>query len=151
MANMDYQHFSHKVCVNVHHLEWCTKYRYRMLRKQEYKNLCEYILRGIAQKHGITIRELSVMPEHVHMSIELPPAMSQSKALQLLKGGSSYQLMKAQPKFGLRYPRRNFWSPGAYAGSVGYNTVDIVDNYVKNQEEVHQTRLLDFAAGSPAL
>lgn len=150
---MEYKYFSHKVCVNVHHLEWCTKYRYKMFRQEKYKNLCEEILRGIAQKHDITIRELSVMPEHVHMSIELPPAMSQSKALQLLKGGSSYLLKKAQPKFGLRYRRGNFWSPGAYAGSVGYNTVDIVDNYVKFQEDVHQTCLEDFAhiAGSPAL
>jgi len=39
---------------------------------------------------------------------------------------------------------------GAYAGSVGYNTVDTVDNYVKHQEDLHQRKLEDFT-GSPAL
>jgi len=95
----------------------------------------------VAAKHGIVIRELGVMPEHVHAICELPPSMSQSKALQLLKGGSSYLLFRRQDKFRLRYPRGHFWSPSGYAGSVGYNTVDIVDNYVKHQEDIHQAKL----------
>ena len=121
-----------------------------MLRKNEYKKACEDAVRQQAERHGIKIRELFAMPEHVHVSCELPPSMSQSKALQLLKGGSSYLLFRAQPKFRLRYPKGHFWSPGAYAGSVGYNTVDVVDSYVKNQRGVHQRILSDFA-GSPAL
>ena len=150
-SSMELKSTAHKVGVNVHHLEWCTKYRYEMLRQDKYKKLCEDSIRQQAEKHGITIRELGVMPQHVHLSCELPPSMSQSKALQLLKGGSSYLIFRAQPKFGLRYPKRHFWSPGAYAGSVGYNTVDAVDDYVKNQEDVHPTRLPSFASGSPAL
>jgi putative transposase len=149
MATLELKHFSHKVGVNVHHLEWCTKYRYQMLLKPEYKNACEDAIRKQAERHHITIRELFVMPEHIHVSCEVPPSMSQSKALQLLKGGSSYLLFRAQPKFRLRYPRGHFWSPGAYAGSAGYNTVDIIDKYVRNQEDIHQQKLADFN-GSPA-
>lgn len=142
---------AHKVGVNVHHLEWCTKYRYEMLKQDKYKKACEEAIQEQASRHGIHIRELGVMPEHVHVSCELPPSMSQSKALQLLKGGSSYLLFKLQPKFRLRYPKGHFWSPGAYAGSAGYNTVEVVDNYVKHQEEIHQTKLSRFVPGSPAL
>ena len=150
---MKFQHYAHKVSVNVHHLEWCTKYRYNMMRWDKYKNLCEDTIQKVAERHGIKIRELGVQPEHVHISIELPPSMSQSKALQLLKGGSSYLIFRAQPKFRLRYPRGHFWSPGAYAGSVGHNTVEVVDNYVKEQASVHQARLEEFSnsAGSPTL
>ena len=151
MASVEIKHYPHKVGVNVHHLEWCTKYRYRMFRQGKHTLLCEEVLRSIAKRHNMTIREMSVMPEHVHMSVEFPPSISQSKALQLLKGGSSYLLNKAQPKFRLRYPQGHFWSPGAFAASVGYNTVEVVDNYVKNQEGVHQTKLLAFHGGSPAL
>lgn len=149
MGELKIKNFAHKVGVNVHHFEWCTKYRYKMMGQDEYKNLCEKAIRQQADRHSIAIRELFVMPEHVHISCELPPSMSQSKALQLLKGGSSYLLFRQQPKFRLRYSRGHFWSPGAYAGSVGYNAVDVVDNYVRNQEDIHQRRLLDFA-GSPA-
>ena len=150
MATLEMKHYAHKVGVNVHHLEWCTKYRYNMLKQDKYKKACEDAIRTQAQRHSIIIRELFVMPDHVHTSCELPPNMSQSKALQLLKGGSSYLLFHQQPKFRLRYPQGHFWSPGAYAGSVGYNTVDIVDSYVRNQADVHQRQLTDFT-GSPAL
>src|SRR3989338_5624043 len=103
MTSAEFQHHAHKVGVNVHHLEWCTKYRYQMLRQEKYKKLCEDALRQQAERHGIAIRELGVMPEHVHVSCELPPSMSQSKALHLLKGGSSYLLFRYQEKFRLRY------------------------------------------------
>ena len=147
---MELKHYSHKVGVNVHHLEWCTKYRYRMFEQEKYKKLCEEILRETAQRHNITIRELFVMPEHIHTSVEAPPNMSQSKALQLLKGNLSYQLFRQQPKFRLRYPRGHFFGAGAFASSMGYNTVDVVDNYIKNQTNVHQTCLSSFT-GSSAL
>jgi putative transposase len=147
---MELKSTAHKVGINVHHLEWCTKYRYNMLRQDKYKNDCENAIRQQADRHGITIREIFVMPEHIHLSCELPPSMSQSKALQLLKGGSSYLLFRQQPKFRMRYTRGHFWSPGAFASSVGYNTIDTVDNYVKNQEDIHQTKLEKFT-GSPAL
>ena len=141
---------AHKVGVNVQHLEWCTKYRYSMFRQDKYKNLCKEILKETAERHKIIIRELFVMPEHIHMSIETPPSMSQSKALQLLKGNLSYQLFKRQPKFRLRYPQGHFFSPGAFVSSVGYNTVEVVDNYVRNQADIHQTSLTSYT-GSPTL
>ena len=150
MTKLELKYYSHKVGVNVHHLEWCTKYRYNMLRKEEYKNLCEEIMKETAGRHKMIIRELGVMPEHIHASVECPPSMSQSKALQLLKGNLSYQLFRRQPKFRLRYPKGHFFSPGGLANSTGYNTVEVVDNYVKNQIDIHQKTLTDFA-GSPAL
>jgi len=147
---LNLKHHAHKVGVNVHHLEWCTKYRYCMFKQQKYKKLSEEILRETAQRHKIIIRELFVMPEHIHVSVELLPSMSQSKALQLLKGNLSYQLFRYNEKFRLRYPKGHFFSPGALANSTGYHTVDIVDNYVRNQENVHQTSLIQFN-GSPVL
>ena len=106
------------------------------MRKEEYKNACEDAVRQQADRYGIRIRELFVMLEHVHVSVELSLHMSSSKALQLLKGGSSYLLFKYQPKFRLRYLQGHLWSPGGYAASVGYTTVDVVDAYVRNQRDI---------------
>ena len=141
---MELQSYAHKVGNNMHHFEWCTKYRYKMMKQEKYKKLCEDCISQVAETHNIRIRELFVMPEHTHVSCELPLSMSQSKALQLLKGGSSYLIFRKKEKFRLRYPKGHFWSPGAYAGSVGYNTIDVVDSYVKNQDDIHQKRLIDF-------
>ena len=151
MAELVRRYWSHKVGVNVHHLEWCTKYRYNMFLQDKYKNIAEEILRETAKRWNIVIRELFVMSDHVHVSVELPPGMSQSKALQLLKGNLSYQLFRQQPKFRLRYPRGHFFSPGASANSTGYTTIDVIDRYVRNQFDIHQTSLTSYAAGSSAL
>jgi len=150
MTTLDLKHYSHKIGVNVHHIEWCTKYRYKMFKQDKYKKLCEDLLREIALRHNFIIRELFVMPEHIHISLECPPSVSQSKALQLLKGNLSYKLFRANEHFRLRYPRGHFFSPGAFASSVGYNTVEIVDNYVKNQKDAHQMSL-EFYSGNSAL
>jgi putative transposase len=148
MTTLDLKHYSHKIGVNVHHLEWCTKYRYKMFKQDKYKKLCEDFLQEIAHRHNLIIRELFVMPEHIHISIECPPSISQSKALQLLKGNLSYKLFRANEHFRLRYPQGHFFSPGAFASSVGYNTVEMVDNYVKNQQDVHQMRLETYTGNS---
>ena len=52
-----------------------------MLRQEKYKKACEDAIRKQVERHHITIRELFVMPEHVHISCEISPSMSQSKAL----------------------------------------------------------------------
>lgn len=36
MEELDLRHRAHKVGVNVHHFEWCTKYRYKMFRQEKY-------------------------------------------------------------------------------------------------------------------
>ncbi len=109
-----------------------------MFRKLKYKNACESILRGVAARHGIGIIELSVMSNHVHMVVKLHPSMSVSRAQQLLKGASAYELFKCFPQFRLRYPRRHFWSAGKYSGTVGDADFKTVCNYVKEQTDEFQ-------------
>ena len=138
---------SHSIGQNMYHLEWCPKYRYNMLRKQENKNLCEQILKNVAKRHKIKITELSVMPDHIHVMVSLPPTMSVSKAFHLLKGASAHELFKKKPNFRRRYPRGHFWSPGKFYRSVGDMDLETVTNYVANQRLV-QTTLDDSTCGS---
>jgi len=137
--DIDVPRHSHGVGTNIHKLDWCTKYRYKMLRQPKYKKLCEDKIREVAQRHGIEIRELSVMPEHVHSVVELPMDMSPSKAQQILKGGSSYEIFRAQPKFRLRYKGGSFWSPGKSSNTIGYSTIEVAENYVRQQDQRHGT------------
>ena len=74
-----------------------------MFKREENKKLCEKILKEIAERHGIIIIEMAVMPDHIHLVVEIPPTMSISQAFHLLKGASSHELFKQKPKFRLRY------------------------------------------------
>lgn len=111
-----------------------------MFRRPKYREYCKDILHMVARRHKIEILELAVMEEHVHVVVKLPPWMSQSKAIQLLKGASSYELFRMVPNFRLRYPRGNFWSKGNFKDSVGRVTVEKAKSYVRSQ----QTQLDSF-------
>ena len=125
---------SHSIGNNVHHLQWCTKYRYKMFRKQKFREFCKDTLHIVARRHNISILELAVMPDHIHLIAQLPPEMSQSRAMQLLKGASSYELFRTIPAFRLRYPRGNLWSRGNFKDSIGRITEETARNYVREQQ-----------------
>ncbi len=131
---------SHSIGQNLYHLEWCPKYRYKMFMKEENKKLCEEILGEVAERHKIKIKELSVMSDHVHAVVGIPPTMSVSQAFHLLNGASSRELFKQKPNFRKRYPRGHFWSPGKFYRSVGDADTETVMQYVRNQR-LEQTSL----------
>lgn len=129
--------YPHKVGVNFWHIEFATKYRYKMFGKFAPQHIADASIRKVAHKHGITIYLLSVMPDHAHMRVSLPHGMTDSKAMMLLKGGSAYLFFKNHPKSRLRLPRGHLWSEGGCATTVGYNDISTVDNYISHQAEHH--------------
>jgi putative transposase len=114
-----------------------------MFRGKKNKKLCEDILHEVAARHNIDMIELSVMPDHIHTVVLIPPTMSVSKALQLLKGASSYELFRRQPLFRYRYANGSFWSPGKFYRSVGDADTETVLGYVRNQR-LQQASLDDY-------
>jgi len=114
-----------------------------MFKREENKKLCEEVLYEVAKRHKIEITELSVMPDHIHTVVGIPPTMSVSKALQLLKGASSHELFKRKPHFRCRYPKGHLWSPGKFYRSVGDTDAETVLQYVRDQQ-LQQTRLNVF-------
>jgi len=63
-----------------------------MMRKEKYALAVKQAIVDVGTRHGIHFVELAVMPDHVHAAVSCPPTMSQSKALNLLKGGTAYKL-----------------------------------------------------------
>jgi len=134
--------YRHGVYQNMFHLVWQTKCRYKMMRKEKYRLAVKQALEETAARHGIVFIELAVMPEHVHALVNCHPSMSQSKALNLLKGASAHYLFEHYPKLRLRYPKRHFWSPGKSGRTVGDVDQETVIDYVRRQ--VEQTSLAAF-------
>ena len=128
-----YQRFNHAKGCNIWHLQWCTKYRYKMFSQRKLSVFCEVAIRECCVKNKIEILGLNVQSEHIHLVANLPRGMTDIKALQLLKGFTSFILFRLIPQFKKRYPRGHLWSRGSFASTVGYTQLDIVINYVKNQ------------------
>jgi len=136
--NTTLRRYSHKVGLNFWHFEWCTKYRYDMMKRLEIKNLVQASIRKAAKEHNIKIHILKVLPDHVHLLASLPKGMLDSQALRLLKGRSAYLIFRNRENMRLRYPKGNFWAGGAFSVTVGYNDLESMSNYIMNQEIHHE-------------
>jgi len=132
---------NHSVGRNTWHIEWCTKYRYKMMSKEENRQLVKACIRQAAHRHGIKIFAMEVLPEHVHMVVELPKGMDDIKAVNLLKGYSAWKIFRVKEHFRLRYPRGHFWSRGYMARTVGLDESQAV-RYVENQVLHHDVTFL---------
>jgi putative transposase len=134
----EYQHYSHSVGTLMLHLQWVTKYRYKMFGKEEQKNLVTACIRRAASLHEIKIIEIEVMPEHVHVAVQVALTLSPAKVLQILKGISAKLFFGHNKKARLRYPKGHLWSKGKFAASLGFIQVDAARDYIKSQVEHHQ-------------
>ena len=122
------KHKNHAVGQNCFHLVWKTKYSFDVFKSLAYRKVCEGAIRQVAINYGLEIYELQVMPDHVHLFVDLVPTMSVVKALQLFKGISSRMLRR---RFSFLREHKNLWSPGKFFRSVGNVTADVINNYIK--------------------
>lgn len=134
-----YERNDHSIGISMWEFEWCPKYRYKMFRKWKYKKLVEACIRRAASLHGIKWIELNVQPDHIQGTAAIPMTMSPSKALQYLKGASARFFFKHHPKARLRYPKGHLWSRGKFAASLGFVQIEVVNEYVRRQDEHHKT------------
>jgi putative transposase len=93
-------------------------------------------------KKGIEILEGHLMPDHVHMCLNIPPQYSVAFALGFMKGKSAVRINhKAGYK---RVTGMNFWSRGYCVSTVGLDEATI-KKYIQEQEkqEKEQESLFD--------
>jgi REP element-mobilizing transposase RayT len=91
-------------------------------------------LGGIANKHGMTPRRIGGLEDHLHIVIDVPPTLAVSKAVQLLKGGSSRWMRQTFPEL------ESFsWQDGYGAFTVSHSQLPATIKYVERQRERHKT------------
>lgn len=118
----------HSIGQNAYHLVWKPKYAVPVFNSFTYRKVCEGAIRQVALNYGMKIYELQVMPDHVHLFVEIPATMSVAKAFQLFKGISSRMLRR---NFSYLRNYKHLWSPGKFFRSVGNVTADVIENYIK--------------------
>jgi REP element-mobilizing transposase RayT len=89
---------------------------------------------GIAQKHRFCALAVGGIEDHVHVLLSLPATVSVSKAVQLIKGGSSHWVHET-------FPERMYfqWQEGYGAFSLGISHLPKTRTYIERQKEHHQT------------
>ena len=113
------------------HLVCVTKYHQSVFTGESI-NLIEKSFREVAEKMNFQVLEFNGEDNHVHALIEYPPKLSISQIVNALKGVSSRRYGQA----GYKKPHREaLWSPSYFAISVGGAPLEILKEYIKNQEK----------------
>lgn len=89
-------------------------------------------MRDISDWQEVKIIEAEVCPDHVHMFVEIPPKLSVSKYMGILKGKSSLIIFQRWSNLKYKFGQRSFWCRGYYVDTVGKNAKRIAE-YVRNQ------------------
>ncbi len=116
------------------HAVFSTHNREPLLKSEVRQRLWPY-MGGIARENGIRPVTIGGTQDHAHMLISVPATMPASKAVQLVKGGSSKWLHETFSSL-----RKFAWQEGYGAFSVGAAEVDGVSAYIAGQEEHHRVR-----------
>ena len=132
----EYHHYENSVGNNLQTIQITTKYRYHMMSKDKLKVNCKVAIEEACKNHKIEIIILKVLDEHVHLIINCPRTMSQSKLMQIVKGLSSYILFRLCPNLRKRYPKGHFWNEGYFCEGCG-SDFERALRYVENQETHH--------------
>jgi putative transposase len=117
-----------------YHVVFGTKHRETWIRQEFEQRIWEY-LGGIARTNGMSALCVGGVEDHVHILLGLPPILAVSKAMQLLKGGSSKWIHDTFPElagFG--------WQDGYGAFTVSQSALNDTIHYIQNQREHHQRK-----------
>lgn len=127
---MEYKKSKHCVYNINYHIVFCPKRRKAVL-VDDIAKVLESIIRDKTQSVNIEILNLAIQPDHVHIFVSCPPTISPHKVVQLIKGGSSKILREKFPQL-KKIPA--MWSGSYYAGTVGFVSDSVVQNYIDNQK-----------------
>jgi REP element-mobilizing transposase RayT len=117
-----------------YHIIFSTKNRERWITPDVEPRLWAY-LSGIARDNKIQTLKIGGTADHVHLVLGLPPTLALSKAVQLLKGGSSKWIHETFPVL-----RQFGWQDGYGAFTVSKSHLAEVIHYVETQREHHRRR-----------
>lgn len=114
-----------------YHVVWCPKYRRKVLVDGVDVRLKE-ICREVASELSFEIMEMEVMPDHVHMLVEVDPRFGIHRAVKRMKGRSSHDLREAFPWLKRRLP--TLWTNSYFVSTVGGAPLEIVKQYIESQK-----------------
>ncbi|WP_435806350.1 IS200/IS605 family transposase [Shewanella psychromarinicola] len=114
------------------HLVFVSKYRRKIFSKESLDTL-KKLLRDVCLDFESGLVEFDGEGDHVHLLVEYPPKVAIAKLVNSLKGVSSRRLKQLHPELKNHYYKSALWSPSYFAGSCGGAPIEIVRQYIEQQ------------------
>jgi len=114
-----------------YHVIFTPKYRRKVLTDNIAKRLKELILEKQTD-FNYEVIEMEVMPDHVHLLLDIPATLSPHQIVVRIKGYTSRILRQEFPELRSRLP--NLWTRSAFISSVGSVSLEVVKKYIEDQK-----------------
>ena len=116
-----------------YHVVFCPKYRRPVLVNGVDTRLKELIIE-VCNQLNVDIIEMEIMPEHVHLLLEVHPQLGIHKVIKQIKGYSSRILRNEFSWLKSRIP--TLWTNSYFISTVGGAPLAVIKQYIENQKNV---------------
>lgn len=131
MSKITYKSNKNIVYSCKYHIVWCPKYRRKVLIDGVDVRLKE-LIKSIADEIQVEIIEMEIMPDHVHILLDVDPQFGIHKAVKTIKGKTSRILRQEFPWLCSRLP--TLWTNSYFCSTVGGAPLSITKQYIENQK-----------------
>ena len=121
-----YKRVSHSVWLCTYHIVFCPKYRYGILEGKSEVFVRNQLYRLCGQKDQMSIEEINIQPDHVHLIISISPKYSVSETMGYLKGKVAVRLFEHQKELSRRYWGKHLWARGYCVSTIGLDEEALV-------------------------
>lgn len=133
----EYNTLNHCKFLLQYHIIWCPKFRFPVLQ-HDIETALKKVLYQISDTYQYEIKELEIMPDHIHLFISTKPTVAPSDVVRTLKSISAIELFKLFPDLKKFYARcGSLWSKGYFASTVGKISEETVKRYIQEQKKNH--------------
>ena len=116
------------------HVVFAVKGRQNIIGATWKEELYKYIT-GIVTNKNQKLIVINGMPDHIHILIGMKPDCALSNLIRDVKANSS-KFINEKKFVGGKFE----WQTGFGAFTLGHSQLNIIINYIKNQEEHHKTK-----------
>ena len=131
MVKTEYKSSNNVVYSCKYHVVFCPKYRRKVLANGIDTRLKE-LIRQCADENHFDILGLEVMPDHVHILMEVDPRFGINKAVKHIKGYTSHALRQEYPELRLKLP--TLWTNSYFVSTVGGTPPAAIKQYIESQK-----------------
>ena len=129
MGEIKYHSSNNIVYSCKYHIVFCPKYRRKVLVNGVDTRLKE-LIKSICEEIQVDVIEMEIMPDHVHLLLEVHPQFGIHKAVKTIKGKTSRILRQEFHHLTTKLP--SLWTNSCFCSTVGGAPLDIVKEALIN-------------------
>ena len=114
-----------------YHIIFCPKYRRKVLREPIAERFKQIVM-SMQVEQNFYILGMEVMPNHVHMLLDIDPTIGVNVVVARIKGKTAHILNREFPELTRKLP--TLWTRSKFIATVGSVSLEVVKKYIEEQK-----------------